>query len=256
MALGSVLVMVTLPTIEWGDPTSPRTALLIHGINGYGAGWWRLADALAADGWHVTAVDLRGHGSAPRADSYRVTDYVSDLPGHDWDVVVGHSLGGAISVAAAARPGFARALVLLDPVLSIPDADHAAVHAEQVAELSASMTDLEAERPLWHPLDIQHKFDASQLASPAMVDGTFTQNRPWDLLDRASTINVDTLILGADPAVYTFFPPEQADAVVTANPRVTYRAVPGAGHSPHRDRFDDTVRMMRDWLTSAGEPRP
>lgn len=249
--------MVNLPTTEWGDPAAQHSALLIHGINGAGAGWWRLGEALAEAGWHAVAVDLRGHGTAPRADSYLIADYVDDLPGTDWDLVVGHSLGGAIGVAAAARPGFTRRLLLLDPVLRIPAAEKAAVQADQVAELTASIADLTAERPLWHPLDIRLKFDASRQADREMVDRTFNQNDPWELIDAASTLDVDTLILGADPAVYTFFPADQADAVVAANARVTYRVVPGAGHSPHRDRPAESIAAMFDWIvTTEGGRRP
>lgn len=235
--------MLTLPTTGWGDPTADRRALLLHGINGSAAGWWRIGEALAEDGWSVTAVDLRGHGSAPRADSYAHADYVADLPGQHWDLVLGHSLGGAIAVLAAQRPGFARRVVLLDPVLAIDPAEHDSVHEDQLAELTATLEDVREDRRSWHPLDIETKVTAAHEADRAMVDGTFTQNNPWNVVDDARKLPVPMLVLGGDPAVFTFVSAEQ---VGTA----TYRVIVGAGHSPHRDRPDATIQAIREWLTS------
>jgi hypothetical protein len=74
----------------------------VHGLNGDGATWEPLAEKLAGDGWHVTAVDLRGHGAAGPGDDLTLEGYASDLPGTGWDLVVGHSLGGAVATLAAA----------------------------------------------------------------------------------------------------------------------------------------------------------
>jgi pimeloyl-ACP methyl ester carboxylesterase len=247
--------MVTLPTTEWGAVDAERRALLIHGINGSGATWWRVGEALAADGWHVTAVDLRGHGDADRADGYSIEQYVSDLPGTDWNLVVGHSLGAAIGTVAAARPGFARSLVLLDPVLLVPADEVEAVRADQVSELGDSLDDIRLSRSHWDPRDQQAKFDAARRADRGMVDATFAQNQPWDLVATAQSLEVETLVIGADPAVFTFFPPELAARITTANPLVRYVVVPGAGHSPHKDEPDQTIALLREF-TSAGGPLP
>jgi pimeloyl-ACP methyl ester carboxylesterase len=95
-----------LATRNWGS--GDRTALLIHGITSDGGTWWRLGPALAAEGYTVSAVDLRGHGDSPRAAIYGLADYVDDVTAlgtAPWDLVVGPSLGGAIALsAAAARP--------------------------------------------------------------------------------------------------------------------------------------------------------
>jgi pimeloyl-ACP methyl ester carboxylesterase len=247
--------VVTLPTTEWGSPAAERRALLIHGINGAGATWWRIGEALANDDWHVTAVDLRGHGDAPRADSYAFADYVADLPGSGWDLVLGHSLGGAIGTLAANRLGFTRRLVLLDPVLLVTADEHDAIHAEQVSELGDTLDDIRRERASWHPHDQMAKFDAARRADRGMIDGTFADNRPWDVVAAAESLDVDTLVLGADPAVFTFFPPELAAHITAVNPRVRYETIEGAGHSPHRDRPTETLAALRRF-TSEGEPRP
>ncbi|WP_077223307.1 alpha/beta fold hydrolase [Rathayibacter sp. VKM Ac-2630] len=105
-----------------------RTALLLHGLGGAGGTWWRVAEALEAAGWTVSAPDLRGHGDGARGGSSRHDDFADDVlalrpdGGGAWGLVVGHSLGGAVAVRAAARdPEWAARLALIDPVLRLPE---------------------------------------------------------------------------------------------------------------------------------------
>jgi pimeloyl-ACP methyl ester carboxylesterase len=117
---------VTLPRWHWGDPTSPRRALLVHGLGSSAQTTWRLSEGLADAGWSATAVDLRGHGDAPRASRYRIEDFAGDLlgtrpeDGGAWQLVVGHSIGAAAAAQAAGTDdGWAERLVLLDPALAL-----------------------------------------------------------------------------------------------------------------------------------------
>ena len=242
--------MPELPTTTWGDPTADRRALLIHGLTSSGATWWRVAGSLAEDGWHVTAVDLRGNGDAAVADSYAFADYAGDLPGDGWNVVVGHSLGGAVAVLAAQRPGFAERVVLLDPALELPPADLAGLLAGELDELALDEAGFRDLRPTWHPLDIAHKATATAKATANMVERTVADNTPWNVLDETVEIAVSTLIVGGDHAVYSMLPTETAAALCAANANISYRVVPGAGHSPHRDRPDETLGMLREWLAA------
>lgn len=67
----------------------------------------------------VAALDLRGHGDSGPAADYSVgafaTDVLAVAARFDRPVVVGHSLGGLVALACAARPDAVRAAVLLDP---------------------------------------------------------------------------------------------------------------------------------------------
>lgn len=88
---------------EWG--TGGRHAVLIHGLSGYSATWTWLAPKLAERGYHVLAPDLRGHGESPRG-AYSIDGWTADLlesvPNAP-ELVVGHSMGGALLAAAAVR---------------------------------------------------------------------------------------------------------------------------------------------------------
>jgi pimeloyl-ACP methyl ester carboxylesterase len=227
----------------------PRRALLVHGINGGAAVWWRLSADLAAASWAVTTLDLRGHGTAPRADSYTFDDYADDLPAGPWDLVVGHSLGGSIVVRAAiSTPGWAGRIALLDPLLALPNDVRDSVVADQLAELDATIDELELEKPHWHPLDREAKIAAAQLADSDMVQLTFVQNDPWNLEPDAAALEAPTLIIGGDPSVYSMLDDAMVARIVAANDRVTYVRIDGAGHSPHRDKPFETHAALFEWL--------
>ena len=219
-------------------------ALLVHGLSSDSSSWWRVAAALEADGWDVMTVDLRGHGIGARAESYALTDYARDLD-DGWDLVIGHSLGGAASVLAAQRPNFTKRLVLLDPVLDVPEEQSEAIIADQVAELGYTAESLARDKPHWDERDRESKLSGVRNVDPAAVTRTFTDTGRWDVRAEARALTVPTLILSGDPAVYTMLDPElgaELGAVV----------IEGAGHAPHRDRPDATLAALRAWLVDQG----
>jgi pimeloyl-ACP methyl ester carboxylesterase len=248
---------LTLPRRSWGDPASDRHALLVHGLGSNGALMWRYGVALAEDGWRVVSVDLRGHGTAPRALDYTIAAYASDLAitrpgrGGTWDLVIGHSLGGAAStVAAVAHPEWTRRLVLVDPAIHLSGRDRGIVQrAQDRAFADPSEAAVRAEHPEWHENDIELKALSAQQASRWAVDQTTVQNPEWDVRSAASALTIPTHVIAADPGVYSIFQGALADEVLT-NPHVSMSVVAGAGHSPHRDRPDETIAILRRALAS------
>lgn len=247
---------ITLPRLSWGSPSASRRALLVHGLGSSGALMWRLGDALADAGWHATAVDLRGHGDAPRSLDYSVSAYGADLaetaPDGDsaWDAVIGHSLGGAAStVAAASNPEWTRRLVLIDPAIHVDGRDAAIIRRSQERAFADTRLEVvQQEHPHWHPQDQELKIDAVRRASAWAVEQTSAQNRPWDVRAEAARLTVPTHVIGADPAVYSIFTGDLADEVLAANPLISLSVVEGAGHSLHRDRPEESVRQLLEAL--------
>ncbi|WP_431801597.1 alpha/beta fold hydrolase [Microbacterium sp. bgisy203] len=246
---------LTLPRLSWGSTTAPRRALLVHGLGSNGALMWRYGTFLADAGWHATAVDLRGHGTAPRALDYTIAAYAADLAhtgAHDdapWDLVVGHSLGGAAStVASADAPAWTRRLVLVDPAIHLGDHDRQVVRNSQERSFAdTSIAAVRAEHPTWHENDIELKALSAQQASRWAVEETNRQNTPWDVRAAAARLSVPTHVIASDPKVYSIFKGALVDEV-RQNPVVTVSVVTGAGHSPHRDLPDDTMRHLADAL--------
>jgi len=123
-------------------PAASRPTLVFSHANGYPAGTYRQLFALwRAAGWHVAAIDKFGHD--PR---YPITSNWPRLRDQLIDFIeaqqrgpvflVGHSLGGLLSLLAACkRPDLARGLVLLDsPVITGWRA-----HSVQMLKLSGLM---------------------------------------------------------------------------------------------------------------------
>lgn len=100
----------------------PVRIALIHGFLADGAAWTDVVAAADPERYTLLLVDLRGHGSSPRADrprgeQYDITslaaDLVETLP-NGLDAIVGHSLGGRllIDIVGPLRPAHA---IYLDP---------------------------------------------------------------------------------------------------------------------------------------------
>lgn len=213
---------------------------------------WRYAVALADAGWRVDAVDLRGHGVAPRALDYSIAAYAADLAatapttGGAWDLVVAHSLGGAAAtVASAADADWTRRLVLIDPAIALTDRDREIVRASQEDSFAdPSMRAVRKAHPHWHEQDVELKALSAQQASRWAVEQTSVQNAHWDVTDAAIALAVPTHVIASDPEVYSIFRGKPAESVVGTNPRITMSVVAGAGHSPHRDKPEATMTQL------------
>jgi pimeloyl-ACP methyl ester carboxylesterase len=227
-----------LHTEHWGDGAAGR-ALLLPGITSSAATMWEVGEGLAAAGWSAVAVDLPGHGGTGPAGSYRfadVADLVAGQLGDGWDLVVGHSLGGAVaSVLLAAHPSATRAL-LVDPALVVSDdaADGLVreLERDRVGQTEASVA---AAHPRWHPRTVAERVRSTRGTDVAAVAGFAAQNRPWDVRDRAREVQVPVHVLvPTEDAVVT------ADLVdeLSAGTRApwTFETVAGTTHSVHRDR--------------------
>ncbi|HEY5645941.1 MAG TPA: alpha/beta hydrolase [Pseudomonadales bacterium] len=116
-----------LTYFEWGSP-GQQPVLLVHATGFHARCWDQVVRALGP-GYHVYAVDMRGHGRSERVAPYVWDTFardVSELVEHlqlSAAIGVGHSMGGHCLVqVAASHPGAFSRLVLVDPVIFEPDA--------------------------------------------------------------------------------------------------------------------------------------
>ena len=118
-----------LHVVQQGDGTP--AIVFVHGMGSSAATWTAVMSALA-DRHRVVAVDLLGHGGSPVPDDPE--EYTRDRALADLDevlasldgpaVMVGHSLGGYLTLAhAATRPGALRGIVVLNTGPGFRDAD-------------------------------------------------------------------------------------------------------------------------------------
>lgn len=250
------MVALTLPRLHWGPKDSALKALVVHGLGSSAATTWRLSEALAEAGWSATAVDLRGHGLAPRGSSYRIEDFAEDLAattpvgGGSWDVVIGHSIGAASAVFAAHHnPSWAERLILLDPALELGDATREQVLENQrQGHLHQGVEDIRQANPHWHPLDVELKVQAHKQASLFALEHAVFDNDPWNTTKEATALSTPTHVIGADPATGSLFCNDYAKRMVEANPQMTYEVIEGAGHSVHRDKPAETLQAILSYL--------
>jgi pimeloyl-ACP methyl ester carboxylesterase len=109
-----------------GAPPSGLTILLLHGFLDAGSTWDLVAEPLARAGHEVVAPDLRGFGRSAWVGAggyYHFADYIADVAALVDALsparlgVVGHSMGGAVSVYyAGAHPERVERLALLEGV--------------------------------------------------------------------------------------------------------------------------------------------
>lgn len=107
--------------LETGDQLAPL--LLLHGVAAH-SGWWDHIGPQLADRRRVVAMDLSGHGDSGRRDSYDVDAWsdevlaVVDALGLKRPHLIGHSLGGIVSMRVAQRAGQHLAgIVLVESVI-------------------------------------------------------------------------------------------------------------------------------------------
>lgn len=94
----------------WGGP-SGRGIVLVHGGGAHSRWWDHIAPLLAA-GRRVIAVDLSGHGDSGRRASYSLDTWAGEVLAVAADagldappVVIGHSMGGLVTLRLAAISG-------------------------------------------------------------------------------------------------------------------------------------------------------
>jgi pimeloyl-ACP methyl ester carboxylesterase len=116
--------------LAWGDVTRPPDILFLH-ATGFNARTYASLLAPLGGRFHVLAVDLRGHGLTQLPTptfgygswNRHREDVIELLEGHIRAPVTlaGHSMGGSVALLVAGkRPGFARGLAMLDPVVMTP----------------------------------------------------------------------------------------------------------------------------------------
>jgi len=143
-------------TIEMSAPKPKGAALLLHGLTDSPYSMRAMAELFAARGWHVVALRLPGHGTAPSALTHvnwedwaaavrLAARHLRAKTGPDVPLVlVGYSTGAALAVeyALAVLQGEAQprpaGLVLLSPAIGVSPAAALAVWPGRIAHWTGS----------------------------------------------------------------------------------------------------------------------
>ncbi len=266
---------------DLGGPSDAATpALLFSHATGLHGRVWEPMASLLSDRYRCVSLDLRGHGLSelpPGAGVAwsRMADDVLAVPGSDHLPVgplhgIGHSMGGAALVlAAAARPDAYRSLWLYEPVI-VPPADRplfdgdnpmseaASRRRDEFDSLDQAYENYRSKPPLdqLHPDALRAYVDGGFAPTP---DGSVTLRcRPSteaEVFRRAATsgawATVDSLGL---PVAIVVGRPEPmspaafAPAIAAALPRGTLMERPRLGHFGPLEDPEAMAADVADWV--------
>lgn len=269
---------LTCHFLRWGDPDAPA-ALLLHGLRSYARTWESIAHVLSEDHC-VIAPDFRGRGDSswdPKRDYY--TDaYVSDVEGlvaHlglERFALVGHSMGGTVGYAYAARhPEQVEVLVVEDigPGSSTAGAGAERIRRE-VSSIPSGFESLDAVRAYWQGI----RPGISERALASRIENTVrpAENGRWEWkLDMAG---IRAARLSGDPAGSVdlwacvealrcptlvirggrsdFLPVETCEQMAKRQPLLRWREIPDAGHYAHDDDPTMFDSLVADFIAGRG----
>lgn len=250
--------------------------VLAHGIGDSRQAYRLVAPALAAAGYRVAAVDLRGCGeSSVGWPSYTRTDIAADLialithlggPA----VLVGHSIsGGAATIAAAKAPSMITAVVQLAPFTrkqktTLRDLRVSRFRRGGFAVLGAGLfgsvrqwnSYLELAYPGPRPVDFdarRQQIDA-MLREPGRMKALqlMVRSSPADAGAQLGNVRCPVLIVQGTLDPDWAAPQAEGEAIVAALPSGLGRLemIAGAGHYPHVQFPAETVDAIRSFAST------
>jgi pimeloyl-ACP methyl ester carboxylesterase len=258
---------VKLHYLDYGTAGLPPM-LCIHGGAAH-AHWFDFIAPGFTNDYHVRSLDLRGHGDSDPVDppAYFYGDYAADVNkaveklGLRDFVLVGHSMGGMVSLLyAATYPGRVKSLIVVDTSVNLPPERIAklrdvgskpprdydtkeemvsryklrpgeALAPEAVVRYIGSRSVKQVEDGKW-----RYKFDRSVYATRESMDG-----RPlWD------KIRIPALLVKADRSE-RITPEVYADAKARA-PQVELVEVSNSDHHITLDNPAEFVKKVRGFL--------
>jgi esterase len=255
--------MLTIETFPAGAEPDKPALVIVHGLFGSGRNWGAIARRLA-DRRCVHTVDLRNHGTSPRAGSQTYPEMAADLAeaivplGTPVDLL-GHSMGGkAAMVLALTQADLIRRLVIADiaPVAYGHDntrhitamralsLDGLTSRAEADRRLSATVDDPALRAFFLQSLDLKSdpphwrlNLDVLETAMPDIVGWPGTPG----------VFGGPALFLSGDQSLYVL--PEHRPAILVQFPKARFARINGAGHWLHAEQpraFEQTVRVFLD----------
>jgi len=256
---------VTLNSLRYENPNAPAMVIL-HGLLGSSRNWTTIGRALQ-ERYDVHILDLRNHGSSPHSETMRWAELIDDLSayletnGLNDIVLMGHSLGGKISMRFAALfPDMVSKLIVVDiAAKAYPphlDLEFRAMKSIDLCELGNRK---EAEKAL-EPLidDWAHR----QFLLTNLVRDKETGGFRWQVNVEALPANLPhmrmnpllqedrfegptLLVRGGDS---WFIEDGDADEMLHWFPQLQEVTMPGVGHNVHVEDRKGFLKVLSDWL--------
>lgn len=238
--------------------------VMLHGFTDDGACWFPVAEPLAQD-YDVILPDMRGHGKSARVAGigFRSESLAEDAAaliqalGLSRPAVVGHSLGGLVSLLlAAAHPEQVACLLLEDPLLpqaSTPEIEAAhsvrmrdwANHVRQMQAQprEALIADERSRSPRWSAAELPPWADSKYQVDLAVFEQPWSHPQ-WQPLMQQVQCPV-LLLYGEEGAIVNEMMAQEAAAIWKDGQAVQ---IANTGHCIRRDNADEFLRTVRAFL--------
>lgn len=234
--------------MAWSDTGGDSVPLVLLAGTGCDTPDWRGVLAALPASRRVVSLDFRAHGrSSTPAEGFTLQDLADDamaLLAHlrvERAVLVGHSLGGIVATAAAARsPGPVAGLVLLEGWTNT-----GAEHAFEGDRVHGALGRAPVSR-------IRRKFDRTlERLGPAGLAALRASVVAWDGLPflRRATIPVLEVYGDMGRTAETL-----ARLSIPDNPAIELRWIEGAGHYLPHERPQEVARLCEEFAARVGVP--
>jgi len=261
------------PPLYFENQGSGSPAILIHGLAASLRQWDYLIPELAEAGFSAYAPDLPGHGNSPKpevAEHYhievlaeQINDWIENLELVEPAMLVGHSLGGYLSLIYALRhPEKVRALVLIDPLYSPFQLSPAIRYFVRKPGLGIRVLDGLPAWLLGLVVQVNQK-SKKTLPDPILhrlvMDYKRTTPRTLfitrtirDLTPQLSRVSHPSLVVwgGRDLTLS----PASFPKFVASLPKAESYTFPGCGHIPHLTQYTLFNQLVLDFVTSKTLP--
>ncbi len=246
-----------------------QSVVLIHGLATSLRDWDHLVPDLLEAGFRVCRADLFGHGDSPSPGSPRLynfkvvygtlEEWIDSLDSGDPLLLVGHSMGGYMSLMYALRnSGRVRAMTLIDPLFSLKQLPSFMINTHRLSSIGAEMLRLAPGKlvdvALGRGPTMEQDFSPAtraRIVSDVKRASPYILNIPGTLPDLTNELEkIDPpcqVIWGEHDGLLD---PDTFPPMVSAMPFAIGHLIPGRGHQPHLEN-GHVNRLVIDFFNTS-----
>ncbi len=256
--------------LEW-NPDASRTVILLHG-NSANAWWWQWVAAELPKNLRLLALDQRGHGDSEwvKPPAYKPHDYAADLANFireevrgERPMVVGHSMGGVVTLAFAGRyPELARGVVVVDTAVVSSRGRDRFLHRLKALP-TVVYPDLETAKARFRLMPNEGEIHRDRVLAiaekslmPAESGGytlkfdreSFFGGDGLQVMETIRELRVPTLLVRAERS--RIMTQESSEAAAASNPHTGLVMIPGAHHHVILEKPEEVARVVQHFAES------
>jgi len=255
------------------NKAAKKTIILIHGLNGSALRDWRYQIPVLSNDYHVLTFDLPGFGDSDKEVAYyspreyaKFINYIANRYAHGKAIVVGHSMGGAISLRYSEMfPQNIEKLILVDVAgvlhrmaysrqlmkgwlkTRVSDDSRMLYHADRIANKVLNKVE-----PIVGPLSSfmsQYVLKSEVLDIDSSTTSAVTLAHE-DLTDALSLLQIPTMIIWGEND--TIAPIRTAQVLKSYLPEASLKVIKNAAHVPMVDQPQKFNKLIKSYLKKSG----